>query len=193
MLRFVIGPGGELVPDVAARLPGRGWWLSPRRDIVDRAEAKRLFARAARKPVVVTERLADQIEALLAQRCIDAIGLARRAGLAVAGFERVCEAIRRGKCGVLVAALDGAEGGRQKLAGFGHALPLACVLTAVEIGAAFGRDHVVNASLGEGPLGRRFESDAGKLAGFRANAVVERATNPIRRIPERQNDGIGAQ
>ena len=193
MLRFVIGPGGELVPDIAARLPGRGWWLSPRRDIVDRAVAKRLFARAARKPVVVKEGLADQVEALLAQRCIDAIGLARRAGLAVAGFERVCEAVRHGKCRVLVAALDGAEGGRRKLAGLGHGLPLVSVLTAVEIGAAFGRDHVVNASLGAGPLGRRFESDARKLAGFRANAVVEPATNPIRQTPERQNNGIGAQ
>ncbi|HUC11273.1 MAG TPA: RNA-binding protein [Stellaceae bacterium] len=193
MLRFVIGPGGELVPDIAARLPGRGWWLSPRRDIVERAVAKRLFARAARRPVAVADGLADQIEALLAQRCGDEIGLARRAGLAVAGFERVCEAIRHGKAGVLLAALDGAEGGRRKLAGLGHGLPLVCVLTAAEIGAAFSREHVVNASLGAGPLARRLEADARKLAGFRADAMVEPATNPIRLRPERQNDGIGAR
>ena len=168
MLRFVIGPGNEIVPDVAARLPGRGWWLSPRRDIVDRAVAKRLFARAARRPVAVAAGLSDQIEALLVQRCIDAIGLARRAGLAVAGYERVREAIREGKSGVLLAALDGAEGARRKLAGSGRGLPLLCVLRADEIGAAFGREHVVNASLGAGPLGRRLVIDARKLAGFRA-------------------------
>jgi hypothetical protein len=193
MLRFVVGPGNEIVPDVAARLPGRGWWLSPRRDIVDRAVAKRLFARAARRPVAVAAGLSDHIEALLVQRCIDAIGLARRAGLAVAGYERVRDAIRQGKSGVLLAAFDGAEGARRKLAGSGRGLPLLCVLRADEIGAAFGREHVVNASLGAGPLGRRLVIDAHKLAGFRADATVERAADPILPDAERQNDGIGAQ
>jgi uncharacterized protein len=193
MLRFVIGPGGELVADVAARLPGRGWWLSPRRDIVDRAVAKRLFSRAAHRPVTVPVGLADQIAALLAQRCIDTIGLARRAGLAVAGFERVCKATRDGKTAVLVAALDGAEGGRRKLAGLAGALPMVWVLTAGEIGGAFGREQVVNASLGSGPLGRRLVADARKLAGFRANAAVERATGPDPASSGSANDGIGAR
>jgi uncharacterized protein len=175
MLRFVIGPGNEIVPDIAARLPGRGWWLSPRRDIVDRAVAKRVFARAARRPLAVPAALSDQIEALLVQRCIDTVGLARRAGLAVAGHERVKGAIREGTSAVLLAALDGAEGGRRKLAGLGRGLLLVCVLRADEIGAAFDREHVVNASLGTGPLGRRLVIDAHKLAGFRAGARVERA------------------
>ena len=193
MLRFVIGPGSEIVPDVGARLPGRGWWLSPRRDIVDRAVAKRLFARAARRPVAVAAELSDQIEALLVQRCIDVIGLARRAGLAVAGYERVRGAIREGKSGVLLAALDGAEGARRKLAGFGRGLPLLCVLRADEIGAAFGREHVVNASLGAGPLGRRLVVDAHKLAGFRAAATVERAADRSGRVRKDRTTVLGAQ
>ncbi len=65
LLRFVVGPDGVLVPDVEARLPGRGLWLTPRRDIVERAVAKRLFARAARGPVSVPAEFADRIEALL--------------------------------------------------------------------------------------------------------------------------------
>ena len=174
LLRFVIGPSGELVPDMATRLPGRGWWLSPRRDIVEQAVAKRVFARAAHRSVAVPVGLADHIEALLVRRCIDAVGLARRAGLAVAGFERVAGEIRSGKVAVLLAALDGAEGGRRKLVGLGRCLPLVCVLTAAEIGTAFGREHVVNASLGAGPLASRIVVDAMKLAGFRANAAVER-------------------
>jgi predicted RNA-binding protein YlxR (DUF448 family) len=173
LLRFVVGPEGEIVPDVAARLPGRGLWLTPRRDIVERAVAKRLFARAARRPVAVSAVLADRVETLLAQRCIDAIGLARRAGLAVAGFERVSEAVRGGRVGALLAAIDGATGGRRKLSALGRGLPLVCVLTAVEIGAAFGRERGVNASLGSGPLCRRLLGEAQKLAGFRANAMVE--------------------
>lgn len=141
--------------------------------------AKRLFARAAKQPVVVPTALADRVEALLVQRCVDAIGLARRAGLAVAGFERVCESLRGGKAALLLAAVDGAEGGRRKLQGLGRGLPLICVLTGAEIGGAFGREHVVNASLGSGPLCRRLLLDAKKLAGFRANTAVEPAEGPI--------------
>jgi uncharacterized protein len=170
LLRFVVGPDGVLVPDVEARLPGRGLWLTPRRDIVDRAVAKRLFARAARQPVSVPADLADRIEALLARRCGDVLGLARRAGLAVAGFDRVSDMVRRGKAAMLLFAADGAEGGRQKLAALGHDLPSAAVLTAAELGAAFGRDRIVHAAIGGGPLCDRLRLDVARLAGFRAGS-----------------------
>jgi predicted RNA-binding protein YlxR (DUF448 family) len=178
MLRFVVSPDGELVPDAASNLPGRGLWLTPRRDIVERAVATRRFARAARQAVSIPPGLADRVEALLAQRCCDTIGLARRAGLAVAGFEKVCEAVRAGKAALLLSALDGAEGGRGRIRALGRGLPLAAVLTAAEMGAVFGRDHIVNVAIGAGGLTRRLFADAEKLAGFRAGAVVDRADPP---------------
>ncbi|HTV45385.1 MAG TPA: RNA-binding protein [Stellaceae bacterium] len=187
LLRFVVGPDGALVADLAARLPGRGLWLTARRDIVDQAGVRRWFVRAARRPVVVPPGLADRIEALLVQRCIDAIGLARRAGLAVAGFERVAEAARGGRTAVVVAGLDGAESGRRKLRALAHDAALVCVLTAAELGAAFGRDQTVNASLGSGRLAARLVIDAEKIAGFRAGAVVERAPLPERGEPALQH------
>ena len=157
-----------LVPDVEARLPGRGLWLTPRRDIVDRAVAKRLFARAARQPVSVPADLADRIEALLARRCGDALGLARRAGSAVAGFDRVSDAVRRGRAAMLLFARDGAEGGRQKLGALGRDLVSAAVLTSAELGAAFGRERIVHAAVGGGPICERLRLDLTRLAGFRA-------------------------
>jgi uncharacterized protein len=193
LLRFVVGPGEEIVPDIAERLPGRGLWLTPQRDIVEQAVKKRLFARAARRPVAVPAALADRLEAMLAKRCIETLGLARRAGLAVAGFERVAEAARGGRLSALVAASDGAPGGRSQLQGLGRQLPLVGVLTADELGAAFGRDRVVNAALGSGPLCRRLLSDAQKLAGFRAGAVVEPAKNPVPAASARPGDSIGAR
>src|SRR5258708_22328587 len=78
LVRFVVGPDGMVVPDVAARLPGRGLWLTARRDIVDAAVGKRLFGRAARAPVTVAGDLGERVEALLRQRCADLIRLARR-------------------------------------------------------------------------------------------------------------------
>jgi len=173
LLRCVVGPEGVLVPDVEGRLPGRGLWLTPRRDIVERALAKRLFARAARRPVAVPPELADRIEGLLARRCIDLLGLARRAGHAVAGFDRVAEAVRRGRAELLLAALDGAEGGRRKIAATARGLPWAGVLTAAELGAAFGRERIVHAAVGDGPLCRRLLLDLSRLAGLRPAATVD--------------------
>jgi len=179
LLRFVVGPNGELVADVASRLPGRGLWLTPRRDILESAVARRLFARSAHRAIIAPAGLADRVEALLVQRCMDAIGLGRRAGIAFAGFEKVCEALRTGEATLLVLALDGAEGGRRKIRSLGRGLPIAIVLTAAEMGAIFGRDHVVNIAIGDGRLSSRLMTVAQKIAGFRLGAVIERV-EPLR-------------
>jgi predicted RNA-binding protein YlxR (DUF448 family) len=192
-LRFVVGPGGEIVPDVAANLPGRGLWLTPRRDALERAVAKRLFARAARRPIVLPSGLADRVESLLVQRCCDAIGLARRSGIAVAGFQKVGEAVRAGKVALLLSALDGAEGGRNKIRALGRGLPLVTVLTSAEMGGVFGRDHVVHVALGGGRLSRRLLADAEKVAGFRSGALVDRGADPAASRRVRYDDGIGTR
>jgi uncharacterized protein len=92
--------------------------------------------------------------------------------LAVAGFERVSEAAHRGRVGLLLFALDGAEGGRKKLAALGRDLPSARVLTAAELGGAFGRERIVHAMVADGPLCRRLLIDLLRLAGLRAAAAV---------------------
>ena len=172
MLRFVVGPGEAIVPDVEARLPGRGLWLIPRRDIVERALAKRAFSRAARRQVTVPADLANRLESLLARRCGEGLGLARRAGLAVAGFDRVGEAIRGGRAALLLSALDGAASGRGRLDAQGRRLAWAGVLTAAELGAAFGRERIVHAAVAGGPLCRRLLFDLMRLAGMRPLAAV---------------------
>ena len=176
MLRLVVGPDGTIVPDIEARLPGRGLWLIPRRDIVERAVAKRLFARAARRLVTVPPDLADRVEALLARRCGDALGLVRRAGSAVSGFERVAEAVRRDWAGALLFALDGSEGGRRKLGALGGELPAASVMYAAELGAAFGRDRAVYVAVGPGALCGRLLVDLQRLAGLRVGATLDFGT-----------------
>jgi predicted RNA-binding protein YlxR (DUF448 family) len=180
LLRFVVGPDGTVVPDIEERLPGRGLWLLPRRDIVELAVARRAFARVARRAVSVPSDLAVRLEELLARRCVDSLGLARRAGLAVAGFDRVCEAVRDGRAGLLLCARDGASGGRRKLAGLARDLPCAETMTASELGAAFGRDRIVHAAVGGGKLSRRLLADLDKLAGLRAAAPGAAAVSDAR-------------
>ena len=88
LLRFVVDPSGHLIPDITGRAPGRGIWLSPDRDSVKTALSRKLFARAARRHLEIDPDLDRKVEELLAIRCIELIGLARRAGQAVAGLKR---------------------------------------------------------------------------------------------------------
>ncbi|MCW5753039.1 MAG: RNA-binding protein, partial [Alphaproteobacteria bacterium] len=114
MVRFVVGPEGGIVPDLAGDLPGRGIWVSARRDCLELAVRKRLFARAARADVTVPPDLADLVERLVARRALDLLGLARRAGQVVAGFEKVRERLAAGRVAVLVQAGDAAPDGRAR-------------------------------------------------------------------------------
>jgi hypothetical protein len=158
---------------------------------VEHAAAKRLFARAARRPVVVAPDLADRIEVLLARRCGETLGLARRAGLAVAGFERVSEALRHDRVALLVFALDGGKNSRCKIGALGHGIPWAAALSADELGAAFGRDRAAHVSIGPGPLCSRLLRDLDRLAGFRGGAVTNRELD-FAPSAEHQNGGNGS-
>jgi predicted RNA-binding protein YlxR (DUF448 family) len=173
LLRFVVDPAGRIVPDVAHRLPGRGLWLTARRDIVREAVGKRLFARAAKAPVAVEADIEDRIEALLARRCAELLGLARRAGLVRAGFVKVKAALARGEVAVLVAAMDGAADGRAKLGSAASGAALVACLSAGELGAALGREHAVHVALKPGRLADLFLTEARRLAGFRVGARVD--------------------
>lgn len=173
LLRFVVGPDGRVVPDVAGRLPGRGLWLSPSRNVVKTAGAKAAFAKAARRAVSVPDDLDHQVEGLLARRLLDGLGLARRAGEAVAGFEKVRAFLRRGPVRVLFTAADATENALAKRRGLlgGQAAPepIDC-LSGIELGAAFGRERTIYAAVRPGRLAGRLITDAARLTGFREDA-----------------------
>lgn len=177
MIRFVVSPDGEVVPDIDGSLPGRGLWLGAERALVERAVAKKLFAKAARRAVRVDAELLPRLTALLERRCLDLIGLARRAGQAVAGFEKVREALQSGRVGrtgvpaLLLAASDGAADGRSKLRGLAGDLPVLEAFESAALGAALGRDITVHALIARGALADRLRVDAGRLMGLRTLPV----------------------
>ncbi len=166
MVRFAVSPDGEVVVDVEERLPGRGFWLSADRDMLMKASAKHVFAKAARRAVRVPDDLVDRVERALVRRCLSLIGLARRAGQAVVGYEKAREWLKSGRKGMVVAAADGTAGGRAKLAALADGPPIA-VLRADEMGAAAGRDRAVHIVVSPGRLADSLKRDAGRLAGFR--------------------------
>ena len=200
LVRFVLGPDGQVVPDLAAKLPGRGVWLTAERALVDKAVTKKLFSRAFKAQAVAPADLADRLEALLAQRLIDVIGLARKAGQAVTGFEKVRARLKDGIAGALVQASDGAADGRAKLSKLARALadgpvgpdrfgvPVIEVLTSAELGLAFGRDFAIHAALDRGGFADRAIGEAARLGGLRPSRQIgtDKTTNATRTSDGRQ-------
>lgn len=167
LIRFVRGPGDAVVPDLAERLPGRGVWLTADRALVEKAVGKRLFQRAFRGPAHAGPELAERLEALLAERLVAQIALARKAGQAVTGYEKTRARLMSGAAGVLVEAADGAADGRAKLRRLAPELPMMSVLTAGELGLAFGREFAIHAALDAGGIADRALREAMRLAGLR--------------------------
>lgn len=167
MVRFVVGPDGAVVPDLLGKLPGRGLWLTPSPKAFALAAKKGAFARAAKMPVSVPDDLARQVEVGLADRVIHLISLARKAGSAVAGFEKVKDWLAKEEARVLLQASDGSERGKTKLRPPAGKSSLITCLTADELGLAFGREHVIHAALAGGGLTKRVVDEAAKLTGMR--------------------------
>ena len=168
LLRFVVSPQAQVVPDILAKLPGRGIYVSAERGAVERAVSRNLFARAARQPVTLPEDLADLIETLLVRRTVDLISLARKAGDAVAGYERVKDWLAKEEATVLIQASDGSERGKSKLS-TPHRGSFIGWLTADELGRAFGRQTTIHAALGAGSLSQRVVEEAARLKGLRVS------------------------
>ena len=171
MVRFVVGPGGRVVPDIAANLPGRGLWLTASQEVVETAVAKGRFAKAARGRAVCEVDLADQVGRLLTRRCLDLVGLARRAGQAVTGFEKVRACLRQNDAAVLLAASDGGRDGLAKLRGLAGTIPEIAIFSGAELSSALGRENVVHAALHPGGLAEKFVMEAARLAGLRAGGA----------------------
>jgi predicted RNA-binding protein YlxR (DUF448 family) len=175
MLRFVVGPDRAIVPDLAARLPGRGLWLSARRDVVEAARSKGGFAKAARGAVSVPADLTSVLQAGLARRIADHLGLARRAGQAVAGFEKARALLQSGQASLVIEASDGSEDERRRLLSGARAVTVAWPLDGATLGSVFGRDRAVHVAVMRGKLADRLANEIERLAGVSGQVMVKQA------------------
>lgn len=167
LVRFVVGPDGNVVPDIEGKLPGRGLWVTSGRPEIETAVAKGKFSRAAKARVSAPADLADEVERQLMARALNILGLARRSGAFVSGYDTVRDTARKTPPAVLVAAADGSDGALAKLKAMAPGAPVVRLFTADELGRAIGRENVVNAMLMPGSLAERFLAEAGRVAGFR--------------------------
>src|SRR5271167_4241250 len=175
MIRFVVGPESEVVPDLRRRLPGRGVWVTASRDAVAEAVGRRAFARGFKAEVRVAPDLAATVESLLERSALDALGIARKAGRVVTGFARVDAALSAQPVVALVHAADAGSEGARKIAAAARrhlgekadGLAVVRALTAAQLDLALGRPNVVHAALLAGPASDGFLARYRRLERFR--------------------------
>ena len=171
MIRFVVGPDGKIVADLKAKLPGRGLWLTARRDCLEQAIKKRRFSSAAKCAVEVPGAIGDDIERLLARNCLNLFGLAQKSGLLATGFEKVLEWVDTKALTAAIEATDGQPDGRKKVLNRlvhqpGDVLVIGC-FSRDELSLALGRENVVHAALETSSLAKTIRTEIGRLEGFR--------------------------
>jgi predicted RNA-binding protein YlxR (DUF448 family) len=168
LVRFVVGPDGQVVPDILGKLPARGIWVSADNEAIEMAVKKGLFSRSAKQPVKTPDDLVEEVERQLARRVVDLISMQRKAGKAVAGYEKVKGWLQTEEALVLIQAVDGSGRGKSKLSTPHYGHYIGC-LTADELGLAFGRQTVIHGALASGGLTLRVVEEAHRLNGVRKN------------------------
>jgi uncharacterized protein len=179
LIRFVVGPDGEAVPDIKSKLPGRGVWVTATREALEDAIKRKAFARGFKRDVRTPADLAARTEQLLEQAVIDALAMAHKAGLVAAGFNRAATALEREDVVALLHAAEASPDGVRKLdaavrQGRSQPLPVIEFLTSAQLDLALGRPNVVHAALLAGPASDTLLSRSRRLERFRAGGAGDR-------------------
>jgi predicted RNA-binding protein YlxR (DUF448 family) len=201
LIRFVVTPTGEVIPDLKRKLPGRGLWVSASRQAVAEAVRRNQFSKGFKRDLRVTPALAAETENLLVRSVIDALAMAAKAGQVVSGFSKVEGALEQGQAKTSVKALihasDGAADGirkldaiaRQKAGNYGESseFPVVTVLTSEQLDLALGRSNVIHAAVLAGPASKTFLSRSQILVRYRM-ADDDKTAGPAAKNPEKSSD-----
>jgi predicted RNA-binding protein YlxR (DUF448 family) len=193
LIRFVVSPQGEVIPDLKRKLPGRGLWISASHQAVAEAVRRNQFSRGFKRNVRVAPTLVADTESLLVRSAIEALAMAAKAGQVVSGFSKVEDALRQRQAGALIHASDGAADGIRKLDGVlrqnsgindeSRKFPVVTALTSEQLDLALGRSNVIHAALLAGPASKTFLSRSHILVRYRMADDDKTAGNAAKNSP----------
>jgi hypothetical protein len=185
LIRFVVGPDGEAVPDLKCKLPGRGVWVTATQDALAHAIKRKIFARGFKRDVRLPPDLLDRTEHLLERSALDALAIAGKASLVVTGFAKVTAALAHGDIVALLHAATAAPDGVGKLDGLLRrsqpARPVAVIrfLTSAQLDLALGRPNVIHAALLAGVSSDTLLARLRRLECFRTGNLGEKPGNAL--------------
>ncbi len=182
-IRFVVSPDKVVVPDLRRKLPGRGAWVTAERAVVQEAVRRKSFARAFKAKVEVPPTLADMVDGLLEKDALQALSIANKAGLVVAGAGKVEGSVGPKVPAALVHASDGSLDGtrkleasvRRRIGGDADAIARIRNFRSDQLDLALGRTNVIHAAVAGGTAGDGFVSRARRLDRYRGSPQAEAA------------------
>lgn len=120
LVRLALSPDGQIAPDVRAKAPGRGAWISVDRSGLEQARDKGALKSALSRAfkagnLDIPDDLAQQVENALERATLDRLGLEARGGMLLTGSEKIETAARQGDLDMLLHASDAGRDGSAKL------------------------------------------------------------------------------
>jgi predicted RNA-binding protein YlxR (DUF448 family) len=191
MIRFVVGPDGDVVPDVKRKLPGRGLWITATRPAVAEAVKRNVFARGFKRAVRADAALADRTGELLGRAALDALAIAGKAGRVVSGFGKVEDATAQPDLAAVIAASDGAADGKRKITAAlrrsdpdrAGEVPTVGCFTSSQLDLALNRLNVVHAALLDGPVSETFLARTARFERYHAENPGDTDRNDLKQSP----------
>jgi len=196
LIRFVVGPDQAVVADLKRKLPGRGAWVTARRDVLATAVKRGAFARAFRADVKAAPDLPATVEHLMERALLDALAIARKARQVVVGHAQVEAAAEQGAALAVLHASDARPDGVRQISAAirrGSApddanVVVIPVFTSAQLHLALARPNVVHAALLAGRASDTVIARWRSLADFRlAKPSGEDAIQPNQEAP---NSGL---
>jgi uncharacterized protein len=197
LVRFVVGPRGEAVPDVKNKLPGRGLWITATRDALEEAIKRKVFARGFKRDIRLPPDLVSQTEMSLERAALDALAIAGKAGSALTGFVRVETALEKGEVIALLHAAEASADGKRKLEAAWRRQeqddrpPVITFFTAAQLDLALHRPNVVHAALLAGPASETFLARCQRLERFRTGDQHNQGQGAARTQPAENAGAYG--
>ena len=115
LLRFVVSPDGEVVPDLKRKLPGRGLWITATRAALEEAVARKVFARGFKREVRVAATSRRRPSGCWRVRRSMRWRSPANPATSLTGFSKVEAALAHGEAVALIHASDAAADGKRKL------------------------------------------------------------------------------
>jgi uncharacterized protein len=174
LVRFARAPDGGVVPDLQAKLPGRGVWVTCSRSTLNDAIKRQAFARGFEEDCKVPDELPDMVGNLLRKQAVNQVSLARKAGMVVQGFMKVEEALRKTSVKVLLHTQGAGADGVSKLDRLkGPKTVISDSFRSDEMDLAFGRPNVIHAAVAASGLADRLVVYLQRMADYEGKSSFE--------------------
>ena len=166
LLRFTVTPDNQVIPDFKKRLPGKGIYVAGSLSALKVAIAKNLFAKAAKRNVRVNDGLIPMVEAILKKKGLEAICLAKKAGALLTGFEKVSEAVKKGKAAFILEAGDAGADGHEKMLSLAKGLDVFVLYDVEELDKALDKVNTVHMAFLKSDMAKMVYNEFKRLNSF---------------------------